>query len=96
MNEAKGGYEKACYMQVLNISSVWPEVCEWRHNGRLGQRAIRDPQSRMVFFIYKKYEFNSLGSGKAIKMLKQENNKMTGTVDYFLFKKKTLHFSKEG
>lgn len=54
-------------------------VCEWGHIGTLSQGSIKDPVKNNCCYNWK-FEFNSLGSGEAIKNFKQENNRMTGTV----------------
>lgn len=50
---------------------------------RVREAGIRDPIENDLCYN-RKFELHSLGSGGAIKIFKQQSNRMTGTVD-FLF-----------
>lgn len=81
VNKATEKYEKAWHVQLLTaVQCGWRVVCEWGHIGTLSQGGIRDPVKNDLCYN-RKFELNSLGSGRAIKIFKQENNRMAGTVD---------------
>ena len=83
VNKAERG-EEDWHVQVLAAVSM---ARGWYVNGVTMedcQRDIRDSVKNDLLCYNRKCELHSLGSGGAIKIFKEESNRMTGTVD-FLF-----------